>query len=404
MAGSFAWLDYSEHDRRRALDFVDQFRDRATRDELGIGTVRDALSDALFPGISTIQTRARYFLFVPWIYRDLEGDEVAAGDVARLARKAELDLIDTLAESEDIDGVIGIEARRTLKRLPSNIYWQGLFEWGVRRHPAPQAGYHRFFKAFSQAAQSRQRDGDDEEIATRALRPMWHTAIPGRPDDFPKVASFSLTGEEARYLQERILSRAGGTMLAFLVAVDRSIEASDFPWQYQRISSMPTSVRSQLEHARVFALVMHGAALVYNALIARAQAKSELVDDFHARLLEWSHEMVALGSELSAWNLTDFWREISRQNNRIGRPTRAFVNRWIELAASGRVIGSAGIADDAAQLVAARERALKGTQSRLLNQRAMELWNGEAGTGVMAYRWNRVLSIVRDIQEGLGHA
>lgn len=37
---SFGWLDYSEHDRRRTLDVIDLFREKDTRDELGIGTVR----------------------------------------------------------------------------------------------------------------------------------------------------------------------------------------------------------------------------------------------------------------------------------------------------------------------------------------------------------------------------
>jgi hypothetical protein len=65
MPSSFSWLDYSEQHRRQMLDVIDLFREQETRDELGIGTVRDAFADALFPGTSTIQTRARYFLFVP---------------------------------------------------------------------------------------------------------------------------------------------------------------------------------------------------------------------------------------------------------------------------------------------------------------------------------------------------
>ena len=69
----FAWLDYSEHERRKALDVIDLFGEKDTRDELGIGTVRDALADRLFPGISTIQTRARYFLFIPWVHQGLGG-------------------------------------------------------------------------------------------------------------------------------------------------------------------------------------------------------------------------------------------------------------------------------------------------------------------------------------------
>src|SRR6266545_5549723 len=67
-----SWLDYSERERRKMLDVVDLFREHDTRDELGVGSVRDAFADMLFPGTSTIMTRARYFLLVPWTYLRLE--------------------------------------------------------------------------------------------------------------------------------------------------------------------------------------------------------------------------------------------------------------------------------------------------------------------------------------------
>lgn len=54
------------------LDVVDLFREHDTRDELGVGSVRDAFADMLFPGTSTIMTRARYFLLVPWAYQRLD--------------------------------------------------------------------------------------------------------------------------------------------------------------------------------------------------------------------------------------------------------------------------------------------------------------------------------------------
>lgn len=64
MPSTFSWVDNSERDRRRALDVIDLIRRQDTRDQLGIGRIRDALADLLAPGTSTIQTRARYFLFV----------------------------------------------------------------------------------------------------------------------------------------------------------------------------------------------------------------------------------------------------------------------------------------------------------------------------------------------------
>nr|MDQ3816798.1 DUF6361 family protein [Acidobacteriota bacterium] len=111
------------------LDVIHLFQEKDTRDELGIGTVRDAFADLLFPGTSTIQTRAKYFLLIPWMYLRLEKQEVPSNTVAKKARNEEIALIDILSTSDDTQGVIGVVARRNLKRLPSNIYWQGLGRW-----------------------------------------------------------------------------------------------------------------------------------------------------------------------------------------------------------------------------------------------------------------------------------
>ena len=39
-------------------------------DELGIGIIRDAFANYFFPGTSTIQNRAKYFLIVPYVLRE----------------------------------------------------------------------------------------------------------------------------------------------------------------------------------------------------------------------------------------------------------------------------------------------------------------------------------------------
>src|ERR1700732_3575593 len=52
--------DFSREDQRRMREIVNLFTQSESRDELGIGQVRDAFSDSLFPGTSTLHTRARY--------------------------------------------------------------------------------------------------------------------------------------------------------------------------------------------------------------------------------------------------------------------------------------------------------------------------------------------------------
>src|SRR5947199_4583137 len=98
---AFIWLDYSERERRKMLDVVDLFREHDTRDELGIGSVRDAFADLLFPGTSTIMTRARYFLLVAWIYQSQERLRTRSAQIAARARKAEIDLMEAIQRSDD---------------------------------------------------------------------------------------------------------------------------------------------------------------------------------------------------------------------------------------------------------------------------------------------------------------
>ena len=69
---TLSWLDSSEQERRTVLELVSALNEPGTLDELGIGIIRDTIANALFPGTSTIQTRARYFLFIPGYCRWLK--------------------------------------------------------------------------------------------------------------------------------------------------------------------------------------------------------------------------------------------------------------------------------------------------------------------------------------------
>src|SRR6202035_6164310 len=78
MQPTFAWLDFNTAERERTQRILALFEERETRDELGLGAIRDSFADHLFPGTSTIQTRLRYLFFVPWIYQDLERRRIPA--------------------------------------------------------------------------------------------------------------------------------------------------------------------------------------------------------------------------------------------------------------------------------------------------------------------------------------
>ena len=89
---SLAWIDFDEAERQRAQRIMALFQERESRDELGLGAIRDSIADHLFPGTSTIQTRLRYMLFIPWIFRMLDIRDATPNQIMAEARALEIGL------------------------------------------------------------------------------------------------------------------------------------------------------------------------------------------------------------------------------------------------------------------------------------------------------------------------
>ena len=400
---SFAWLDFSESDRQKALDVIDLFREKGTVDELGVGTVRDAFADLLFPGTSTIMTRARYYLFVPWIYQRHESRKTPSNEITISARKDEIALVEALAKTSDVRGVIGIEARSNLKRLPSAVYWQGLGQLGIRRYPGSRERYHSALDAFYKNGGTVVRGDDGYAVAGGILR-NWDPELPPAPTGFPDMATLLMGKAEADYLRERVIQSAPQSLFAFLV--DRLVDVSEiaFPWEHPLWSQMTPRNRSELEHARNFSETMHGAALLYNLMLAEKKMDEERVAEYRKLFAEWAAAMSDRMGDLEAWSQSDFWVLVHATGARIGLATPAFINEWLGQAICkepGTLPGSKIVR----QLIEHRERVLKGQLARLDNLRALDLWGGASSSGRLDYRWNRpVKAMLADMRSALGDA
>src|SRR4051794_3607124 len=108
MASVIAWLDHDETHRRQMREAIGMFRDQGAVDELGLGRVRDAFSDRLFPGTSVLWRRARYLFFVPWVFICLERGEGGRRSADDRAKYVQRRLASALRETEGAGaGVIG---------------------------------------------------------------------------------------------------------------------------------------------------------------------------------------------------------------------------------------------------------------------------------------------------------
>lgn len=134
MPSSIAWVDTTPAQHRAARELVALFSQPDTRDELGVGQVRDVLSNLMFPGITVLQTRARYYLFVPWCYQvGARRSRRTHTTVADAAHAVERELIRTLLKTDDTSGLIGGRVGDSVVNLPSAMFWVGLEKFGIVR-------------------------------------------------------------------------------------------------------------------------------------------------------------------------------------------------------------------------------------------------------------------------------
>ncbi len=402
MPSTFAWLDYSEHDRDAVNRLIDLFRERDTRDELGIGSIRDALSELLFPGTSTIQTRPKYFLFIPWVYQIAESyarwKRPSFAQVAGRAREEEIRLRHALVKEGEQEGVIGYEAGASLKRLPSSVYWNGMSVWGIRLFPGSLRQFHNALRFPSPRFRAAEAEGDYEAPRRDGY---WHPGLLPKPQDFPNGQTLKLSLEEARYLQDRIRAMVPGTLLTWMVDNADPVDGVEAPWAHPQVGELPANLKSKLEHARNFAELMRGAALLYNLMLAEKRAWQERIDEYREAMANWAGRVEAENIRFGVWDRNAFWTTVFSVNPRVPQPTRRFVNAWLDLALEAPGPSALGESPVARELISKREESLKNGNARLHHLRALELWTGAAGTSLLTYRWSVVQWIIRDIRNGL---
>lgn len=375
-----AWIDFDQADRDRTRRIMDLFGQEDTRDELGLGSVRDALADLMFPGTSTIQTRLRYMLFVPWIYRMAGAHKGTAAARRELARALEIRLIEALVRGGETQNVIGSAAREKLKRLPSDVYWAGLLTLGVRR-----------FQGSRNACL---------EATPGEATALWAAGLPPAPEGFlsspDSTATFPLTTEESGFLRDRLAQDAPHSLFTLLSREATTAEC-DMIWQHPARADWPDHIKTIVDHAQRFSRLMHGASLLYNLMLSEKAAQMqgaddsswhELVETYSGMLDTWAAETP--GDLFADWHLQDLWLLAQGTIHDVKPHSRRFIEAWRDTVLETR--RQVRKDPSARALVRDRETRLKGAKSRFRNDGALMRWSGASGTAPLNFRWKPVVA------------
>ena len=188
------------------------------RDEIGFLTIHQRYADHFFPGTSVLHTRARYAIFVPWLFEDLAGLTGPAAE--RALRERERVLAGRLREAGESQVIGGRVFPKPSSQPPSTVYWNALAVWGILRsrldgRTISRAHAHRLLKSVSAAT-------DDDGQPLLGFDPPF-VSLPERPDSWRDGSiTLRLAAAEATFLRERLaqLRGSGGHELSLCPSSD----------------------------------------------------------------------------------------------------------------------------------------------------------------------------------------
>jgi hypothetical protein len=386
---------------------MDMFKEQGVMDELGLGTIRDTLSDLLFPGTSTIQTRAKYFLIIPWILQDIESN----GNIERFTselEEAEIGFVKTLRRNSPLEtGIIGATLRNSNpKRKPSSIYWNGLRTYGIVNFKGSLADYINYVKYYYKNLQKQKNliaetdgnVGDDKDANHLYQHHLW-CQIPKPQDDWNTEINIDLSLEEAMFLKERIIRSNSESLWAYTLnhVPEKATRFSDIS-DFLSLNNLPIELRELIKLSTDFNNLMKGALIRYNLLIQKNRENGR-VNELLPIWEKYYDEITKFN--WTQWDFDKLWKYCPYTHF----TTKKFVEKWIEIVRGPKFVDS-----KADQLIKDRELRLKGIRRARLHNKAVAQ-KQESFTGIsvfedghviyLTFRWHTVRNLLIDIQKGL---
>jgi len=385
------WIDFSRNERNKIIQTLKLLEESTALDELGIGVIRDGYADILFPGISTLQTRAKYFVLLPYIFAMAEKENFKRGaEILPWIHTQEDSLVSVLVKnSQDTSGIIGLRAHRqgkAVKVKPSTIYWSGLRAYEILRSEQLSIsnacniihGKQLRKNSITIKSETKVRDGDgfDDETAVNENLPLFSPL----PLEYSVMSdgAIELTVNEAEFLYKKMTEakKSRNSLLAFMLK-----EKLLFP-SFDEIDEaiMPKELGIAVRLAKDFANFIYGAHVRYNVIFSNGE-DSDKIDEYTT----W-HETF----DFHSFDLSAVLSKINSNTH-----TNAFLKDFYEISKSGNETA-------VDRLIIGREKMMKHDRAKLGKPQE---YRYDSGRPVhyykLNYRYGTALTIINDILSGM---
>ena len=384
------WIDFSKDERNKVLNVIHLLDEPGAVDELGIGAVRDAFADYFFPGTSTVQTRAKYFLIVPYVLMEAGSGKYGSdlNSILRTIDNEERNCRDILIKTSN-DGVIGsLVPKSWVLRTPSNIYWNGIKKMGIFKEDLSVKEYvHQSIiqRSLKQAKAYGNRDKDAEENEKDDMDAGDITSIQfwclgdTYKSDWRDHLTIELLPEEAAFLKSQIITTQRDSLFAFILKNNIDLE------KYGSFGALSEDIRDAVDDELRY---MMGLANDFNNLVSIITTRYNLI------VFDGENERA-----VSNWEL--YAKDLKRRSK---FDLEAIINRlairnWKlrSFLLSAQVAVREGNIDCLDDLIRKREIALKGTKRAKTNR--VGEFKGQSWIGIdrLDYRYTPTKRVIRDI-------
>lgn len=395
------FLTLNTQERSISNRVLQAIRDQQAIDELGIGRLRDAFSNELFPGMSTLQRHAKYFAVLPSLYFEVEkGSYNRIQDVRRKVIEMEVKLTRQLinwAESSGdgnyATGITGhdvVEAAerdytKYVKYDPSYIYWNGLVTYDIVK---TSGNIYQILLERSKTSGPEKEEGDNGGQENVQL-----FSTSGEKYDFDNATELSmkLTAKEARFIRDKIASSKDSkdSMLAYILKMKSPVSP-----EYDNLGSLMGSAFEQ-KYGKVYRL-----SVIFSHFVQVLRCRMQMVFSKLKEQEETNREDAELFSDV----FFQYRNELTRNNIEqildyfYGRVTE---HSLLEFCRKASLLLEKEKWEELDELLIHREKQVKGVKrSKLINHQRYTDYR--FNTSGLTYRWELVYVMIKEIREGLG--
>ncbi|MGI5935344.1 MAG: DUF6361 family protein [Oscillospiraceae bacterium] len=383
------WIDFSRNERNKIIQTLKMLEESTALDEIGIGVIRDGYADVLFPGISTLQTRAKYFVLLPYLFGMAERQNFKrSSEILPWIHRQEDSLVPTLVKnSGDATGVIGLRAHKqgkSVKVKSSSIYWNGMRTFEILKDEHLSVSnvcniiYGKQLRRNSVEIKTEIKwsgnEGFDDETAVNENMPLFSSIMP----DYSVMteAAIELNNAEAEYLYQKMTTAAKSrtSLLAFMLK-----EKCLFP-SFHEIdeTALPNELGINVHFAKAFADFISGAHIRYNVIFSNGGDAGQ-IENYR----EWQETF-----DFDGFSLSDV---LSKVNS--NPAINAFLKEFYESSKKG---------DNEAvdNLIIRREKSIKHERAKLGKPQEYR-YDKPVHDYLLNYRYGTAYTIVNDILNGL---